>query len=156
MLTRKLVSTKNAHTHTHTHCHRRLNRRLLLQLDDALSITSGTLPSWCEVLTKACPFLFELSSREKLVRCTAFGISHAMYWLQEEQVEEGAYSDCLYVCTCVLSCMRRRLCECVCVYIHMYTHAQATMHVRPLEYRTPCIGRREVACSRVCVCVRVL
>jgi hypothetical protein len=68
---------------------RRLDTRLLQQLDDALSIASGTLPAWCGALTSACPFLFELSSREKLVRCTAFGISHAMHWLQEEQVDES-------------------------------------------------------------------
>jgi hypothetical protein len=68
---------------------RRLDTRLLQQLDDALSIASGALPAWCGALTSACPFLFELTSREKLVRCTAFGISHAMHWLQEEQVDES-------------------------------------------------------------------
>lgn len=43
-----------------------------------------------EVLTLplSYPFLFQRSVREQLLRCTAFGTSHAILWLQRQWIEE--------------------------------------------------------------------
>jgi len=56
-------------------------------LGDVVSVASGCLPQWCHVLPTCCPFLFSFSAREQLFKCTAFGTSQTIFWLQEQRVD---------------------------------------------------------------------
>lgn len=38
-------------------------------------LASNALPDWCEQLTKACPMLFSVDTRQLYFTCTAFGTS---------------------------------------------------------------------------------
>jgi hypothetical protein len=66
---------------------RKLSRKLSVVLDDVVSVASGCMPDWCRILSSMCPFLFSLSAREQLVKCSAFGMSQAIFWLQEQRVD---------------------------------------------------------------------
>ena len=66
---------------------RKLTRKLSLVLSDAVSVASGSLPLWCHLLPSLCPFLFSFSTREQLVKCTAFGTSQTIFWLQEHRID---------------------------------------------------------------------
>lgn len=50
---------------------------------------SGSLPSWCYQLTKACPFLFPFETRRQYFYSTAFGLSRALNRLQQQQGADG-------------------------------------------------------------------
>jgi len=63
-----------------------LTRRLTCQLHDTLAFASMSLPPWCLALPRRYPFLFSLDARRKLLDCTGFGSSHAVYRLQESRV----------------------------------------------------------------------
>jgi len=39
------------------------------------------------VLPSLCPFLFSFATREQLIKCTAFGVSQTIFWLQEQRVD---------------------------------------------------------------------
>ena len=52
------------------------------QIQDDLALCSGSLPSWCHQLTKACPFLFPFETRRQYFHSTAFGLSRALQHLQ--------------------------------------------------------------------------
>ncbi|KAL8115765.1 hypothetical protein AgCh_022317 [Apium graveolens] len=67
----------------------KLTPKLGRQLQDALALCSGSLPSWCYQLTKACPFLFPFETRRQYFYSTAFGLSRALYRLQQQQVADG-------------------------------------------------------------------
>jgi len=64
----------------------KLDRKLRYQLEDPLSVVSGTLPLWCTLLPRLCPFLFSLKTRKMLLKYTAFGPSYAVHWAQESKV----------------------------------------------------------------------
>ncbi|KAJ0969933.1 hypothetical protein J5N97_022810 [Dioscorea zingiberensis] len=63
----------------------KLTPKLARQIQDALALCSGSLPSWCYQMTKACPFLFPFETRRQYFYSTAFGISRALHRLQQQQ-----------------------------------------------------------------------
>ncbi|KAJ0077210.1 hypothetical protein Patl1_36032 [Pistacia atlantica] len=67
----------------------KLTPKLARQIQDALALCSGSLPSWCYQLTKACPFLFPFEIRRQYFYSTAFGLSRALYRLQQQQGADG-------------------------------------------------------------------
>ncbi|GMJ00653.1 KAKTUS, UBIQUITIN-PROTEIN LIGASE 3 [Hibiscus trionum] len=67
----------------------KLTPKLARQIQDVLALCSGSLPSWCYQLTKACPFLFPFETRRQYFYSTAFGLSRALYRLQQHQGAEG-------------------------------------------------------------------
>ncbi|KAF5752015.1 E3 ubiquitin-protein ligase UPL3-like [Tripterygium wilfordii] len=67
----------------------KLTPKLARQIQDALALCSGSLPSWCYQLTKACPFLFPFEIRRQYFHSTAFGLSRALYRLQQQQGADG-------------------------------------------------------------------
>ncbi|KAK4345454.1 hypothetical protein RND71_035630 [Anisodus tanguticus] len=67
----------------------KLTPKLARQIQDALALCSGSLPSWCYQLTKACPFLFPFETRRQYFYSTAFGLSRALYRLQQQQGAGG-------------------------------------------------------------------
>lgn len=67
----------------------KLTPKLARQIQDALALCSGSLPSWCHQLTKACPFLFPFETRRQYFYSTAFGLSRALYRLQQQQGADG-------------------------------------------------------------------
>lgn len=67
----------------------KLTPKLARQIQDALALCSGSLPSWCYQLTKACPFLFPFETRRQYFYSTAFGLSRALYRLQQQQGSDG-------------------------------------------------------------------
>jgi len=64
----------------------KLDKKLQVQLEDPLSVVSGTLPPWATTLPRLCPFLLSLEARKKLLKYTAFGPSFAIHWVQESKV----------------------------------------------------------------------
>ncbi|KAG0572814.1 hypothetical protein KC19_VG127600 [Ceratodon purpureus] len=67
----------------------KLTPKLARQMQDALALCSGGLPSWCGQLTLACPFLFPFETRRQYFHSTAFGLSRALQRLQAQQSSEG-------------------------------------------------------------------
>ncbi|KAL9141695.1 hypothetical protein ABFS82_14G121300 [Erythranthe guttata] len=67
----------------------KLTPKLARQIQDALALCSGALPSWCYQLTKACPFLFPFETRRQYFYSTAFGLSRALNRLQQQQGADG-------------------------------------------------------------------
>ncbi|KAG5064939.1 hypothetical protein AAZX31_04G003500 [Glycine max] len=67
----------------------KLTPKLARQIQDALALCSGNLPLWCYQLTKACPFLFPFETRRQYFYSTAFGLSRALYRLQQQQGADG-------------------------------------------------------------------
>ncbi|KAK8586253.1 hypothetical protein V6N13_130774 [Hibiscus sabdariffa] len=67
----------------------KLTPKLARQIQDVLALCSGSLPSWCYQLTKACPFLFPFETRRQYFYSTAFGLSRALYRLQQLQGADG-------------------------------------------------------------------
>ncbi|KAL0454085.1 UNVERIFIED_CONTAM: E3 ubiquitin-protein ligase UPL3 [Sesamum latifolium] len=51
----------------------KLTPKLARQIQDALALCSGSLPSWCYQLTKACPFLFPFETRRQYFYSSALG-----------------------------------------------------------------------------------
>nr|KAJ0189415.1 hypothetical protein LSAT_V11C800439350 [Lactuca sativa] len=62
----------------------KLTSKLSRQIQDVLALCSGSLPSWCYQLTKACPFLFPFETRRQYFYSTAFGLSRALHRLQQQ------------------------------------------------------------------------
>ncbi|KAK9129435.1 hypothetical protein Sjap_009922 [Stephania japonica] len=67
----------------------KLTPKLARQIQDALALCSGSLPSWCYQLTKACPFLFPFETRRQYFYSTAFGLSRALHRLHQQQGADG-------------------------------------------------------------------
>lgn len=67
----------------------KITPKLARQIQDALALCSGSLPSWCYQLTKACPFLFPFETRRQYFYSTAFGLSRALNRLQQQQGADG-------------------------------------------------------------------
>ena len=73
----------------------RLSAKLQQQLADALAVSSGALPQWCQLLLRRFPELFSPESRAQWFRSSAFGVSRGLHWSQEEQVAamRSAYAE---------------------------------------------------------------
>ncbi|KAI5402306.1 E3 ubiquitin-protein ligase UPL3 [Lathyrus oleraceus] len=67
----------------------KITPKLARQIQDALVLCSGSLPSWCNQLTKACPFLFPFETRRQYFYSTSLGLSRALNRLQQQQGAEG-------------------------------------------------------------------
>ncbi|KAK4771945.1 hypothetical protein SAY86_013720 [Trapa natans] len=67
----------------------KLTPKLSRQIQDALALCSGSLPAWTAQLIKACPFLFPFETRRQYFYSTAFGLSRALYRLQQQQGAES-------------------------------------------------------------------
>ncbi|XP_068646801.1 E3 ubiquitin-protein ligase UPL3-like [Aristolochia californica] len=70
----------------------KLTPKLARQIQDALALCSGSLPSWCYQLTKACPFIFPFETRRQYFYSTAFGLSRALHRLQQQQGSDNPSS----------------------------------------------------------------
>ncbi|CAN6242342.1 unnamed protein product [Urochloa humidicola] len=62
----------------------KITPKLARQIQDVFALRSGSLPSWCYQLTKACPFLFPFETRRQYFYSTAFGLSRALHRLQQQ------------------------------------------------------------------------
>ncbi|CAN6227486.1 unnamed protein product [Urochloa humidicola] len=62
----------------------KITPKLARQIQDVFALCSGSLPSWCYQLTKACPFLFPFETRRQYFYSTAFGLSRALHRLQQQ------------------------------------------------------------------------
>ena len=71
----------------------KLTPKLARQIQDALALCSGSLPSWCYQLTKACAFLFPFETRRQFFYSTAFGLSRALYRLQQQQGDSQGQNE---------------------------------------------------------------
>ena len=74
----------------------RLGPKLAQQLKDVISICGGSLPPWCGALSRHARFLFPFDVRRRLFYCTSFGLSRALFYLQQANVAEngpGAAAD---------------------------------------------------------------
>ncbi|PQQ14409.1 E3 ubiquitin-protein ligase UPL3 [Prunus yedoensis var. nudiflora] len=83
------LSTTGARVFPEEFINSKLTPKLARQIQDALALCSGSLPSWCYQLTKACPFLFPFETRRQYFYSTAFGLSRALYRLQQQQGADG-------------------------------------------------------------------
>ncbi|XP_058090942.1 E3 ubiquitin-protein ligase UPL3-like isoform X2 [Magnolia sinica] len=79
------LSTTGAKVPPEEFINSKLTPKLARQIQDALALCSGSLPSWCYQLTKACPFLFPFETRRQYFYSTAFGLSRALHRLQQQQ-----------------------------------------------------------------------
>ncbi|VAH25388.1 unnamed protein product [Triticum turgidum subsp. durum] len=68
----------------------KLTPKLARQIQDVLALCSGSLPSWCYQMTKACPFLFPFETRRQHFYSTAFGLSRALNRLQQQQGDNNS------------------------------------------------------------------
>ncbi|KAF8405417.1 hypothetical protein HHK36_010323 [Tetracentron sinense] len=83
------LSTTGAKVPPEEFINSKLTPKLARQIQDALALCSGSLPSWCYQLTKACPFLFPFETRRQYFYSTAFGLSRALHRLQHQQSADG-------------------------------------------------------------------
>ncbi|KAM1987118.1 hypothetical protein ACFX15_034426 [Malus domestica] len=83
------LSTTGAKVFPEEFVNSKLTPKLARQIQDALALCSGSLPSWCYQLTKACPFLFPFETRRQYFYSTAFGLSRALHRLQQQQGADG-------------------------------------------------------------------
>lgn len=67
----------------------KLTKKLKQQLSDPLVLASDALPTWCAQLPAICPALFPLEARQLFFSCTAFGVSRAIAWIQQNKHESG-------------------------------------------------------------------
>ncbi|CAF1239989.1 unnamed protein product [Adineta ricciae] len=66
---------------------KKLNNKLLQQIQDSIIIASASLPSWTSWLTHSYKFLYPLETRQLYFRTTSFGTSRSIVWLQERRDE---------------------------------------------------------------------
>jgi E3 ubiquitin-protein ligase TRIP12 len=71
----------------------KLTPKLARQIQDVLALCSGSLPSWCYQMTKACPFLFPFETRRQHFYSTAFGLSRALNRLQQQQGDNNSATE---------------------------------------------------------------
>eukprot|EP00898_Chlorokybus_atmophyticus_P003350 jgi/Chlat1/4015/Chrsp26S04084 len=73
----------------------KLTSKLVRQLQDVLTLCSGSLPDWCPQLLRACPSLFPFEWRCQYFYCTALGLSRALQRLRQQQTVDttGGNSD---------------------------------------------------------------
>ncbi|KAL5706451.1 HECT-type E3 ubiquitin transferase [Ranunculus cassubicifolius] len=83
------LSTTGAKVPSEEFINSKLTPKLARQIQDALALCSGSLPSWCYQLTKACFFLFPFETRRQYFYSTAFGLSRALHRLHQQQGADG-------------------------------------------------------------------
>ncbi|WMV13255.1 hypothetical protein MTR67_006640 [Solanum verrucosum] len=83
------LNTTGVKSHSDEFVNSKLTPKLARQIQDALALCSGSLPSWCSQLTRSCPFLFPFETRRQYFYSTAFGLSRALYRLQQQQGADG-------------------------------------------------------------------
>lgn len=66
---------------------KKLNNKLLQQIQDSIIIASSSLPTWTEWLTHSYKFLYPFETRQLYFRTTSFGTSRSIVWLQERRDE---------------------------------------------------------------------
>ncbi|CAF1384645.1 unnamed protein product [Adineta steineri] len=66
---------------------KKLNNKLLQQIQDSILIASLSLPSWTSWLTHSYKFLYPFETRQLYFRTTSFGTSRSIVWLQERREE---------------------------------------------------------------------
>jgi len=66
---------------------KKLNNKLLQQIQDSIIIASSSLPPWTEWLTHSYKFLYPFETRQLYFRTTSFGTSRSIVWLQERRDE---------------------------------------------------------------------
>lgn len=64
---------------------KKITNKLVQQIQDPLTLSSGSLPLWCEYLVINYPTLFPFETRQMFFRATAFGCSRSIVWLQSIQ-----------------------------------------------------------------------
>ena len=69
----------------------KLTAKLMRQLQDPLTICSGSLPSWCEFLSLHAPFLFPYDCRSLFFYTTSFGIGRALHTLHQRLKDSGLF-----------------------------------------------------------------
>lgn len=83
------ASTTGAKVLSEEFINNKLTPKLARQIQDALALCSGSLPSWCYQLTRACPFLFPFETRRQFFYSTALGLSRALHRLQQQQAADN-------------------------------------------------------------------
>ena len=66
---------------------KKLNNKLLQQIQDSIIIASSSLPKWAEWLTHSYKFLYPFETRQLYFRTTSFGTSRSIVWLQDRRDE---------------------------------------------------------------------
>eukprot|EP00658_Telonema_sp_P-2_P018715 TRINITY_DN17330_c0_g1_i5.p1 TRINITY_DN17330_c0_g1~~TRINITY_DN17330_c0_g1_i5.p1 ORF type:complete len:802 (+),score=171.11 TRINITY_DN17330_c0_g1_i5:89-2494(+) len=66
----------------------RLTERMSTQIRDTLSMATNTLPDWFVIMPRVLPFMFPLEIRVNVFRSMAFGMSHSLWWMQEELIRQ--------------------------------------------------------------------
>ncbi|KAK4491448.1 hypothetical protein RD792_002198 [Penstemon davidsonii] len=87
------LSTSGAKVPPDDFVNSKLTPKLARQIQDTLALCSGSLPSWCYQLTKACPFLFPFETRRQYFYSTSFGLSRALHRLQQQGDGHGSTSE---------------------------------------------------------------
>ena len=64
---------------------KKLNNKLIQQLQDPLVLASKSLPEWCKSLIQSYKFLFPFETRQLYFLTTAFGVSRSIVWLQNKR-----------------------------------------------------------------------
>ena len=64
---------------------KKLNNKLLQQIQDSILIASSSLPSWTSWLIHSYKFLYPFETRQLYFRTTSFGTSRSIVWLQERR-----------------------------------------------------------------------
>jgi E3 ubiquitin-protein ligase TRIP12 len=67
----------------------KLAGKMVRQLQDTLALCTGSLPAWCTVIARSCPFLFPFEARQQLFYCTTFGLARALHRLHGQTQENG-------------------------------------------------------------------
>ena len=76
------------HVSRETFINGRLAPKLAQQLKDVVSICGGSLPPWCDALPRHARYLFPFDVRRRLFYCTSFGLSRALFYLQQSHTAE--------------------------------------------------------------------
>lgn len=61
---------------------KKLAAKMARQMQDPLTIASGSVPEWCAALCRACGFLLPLDTRTLHFQTSGFGIARALTNLQ--------------------------------------------------------------------------
>jgi E3 ubiquitin-protein ligase HECTD1 len=64
---------------------KKINNKLIQQLQDPLVLASKSLPEWCKNLVHSYKFLFPFETRQLYFLTTAFGVSRSIVWLQNKR-----------------------------------------------------------------------
>eukprot|EP00656_Telonema_subtile_P006470 TRINITY_DN12998_c0_g1_i5.p1 TRINITY_DN12998_c0_g1~~TRINITY_DN12998_c0_g1_i5.p1 ORF type:complete len:1009 (+),score=313.76 TRINITY_DN12998_c0_g1_i5:94-3120(+) len=63
-----------------------LSNKMRAQIEDTLTMATNALPDWFVMMPRTLPCLFPLELRLTVFRSMAFGMSHSLWWMQEELI----------------------------------------------------------------------